>query len=780
MLRGISVGEAPARLLGEELLGVDPSRLAQALEQIMSEDLLSRLRGLGADYVAPETIASTGLRVSYNPNALLLELETEASSFRDIDVFLTRSADYSGYRLIEPARYALGVDGGLLVSQSFDRGGAPDVRLHLDGFANLGGVDGVYVDFAGRVNFSASGDGEVFDRERLTLFKDDRERALRYSAGDVRLDSLPMMVAPDFLGLSVERRYGEIRPYDSTRALGRHSIMLDRPATVEVEVNGATIRRFHAPAGRINLNDIPFVDLGNDVRIYVEDETGRREIDSFTFSSRETLLAPGVSEFGLAGGALQTGAWGGGAGWSAEDFGAMGYYRQGVTRRLTLGAGVSATDDGSFSITGNAVASLPYGVGQLDAAWSRSEGEGGENRSGYALSASYDVDFTGAFHGRDQLSLRADYSSKDYANAGYGGGGREDDGLSASGAYRMALSPRGAVSFGAGYARRGDAQDVGLRLGASQSFERLTISAAFEHVLRNQGRDDETRFLISGSMPLGEDRRVRGSYATTRNRAMLEYDKRHRGGVGEYGYALQVEHSDSSAEIYGRADYIGNRFEAAASLNHVANGLDGLFDSDAPLVGELRLASGLAVADGRVGVGRRVGDGFILVAPHATLRGASLAIGDSASDRKPIVRTDGFGPMVAPINGDYNFSQVALEIEEAPLGYDFGSGLYAVQGGARVGASVVVGHDAFYSARGLAQDAEGQPIALRYGRLASLKEGGATLDLFTNSVGLFFVGGLSPGAYRMEIAGASKQIEIQAPPEGALIDLGTMILEGGP
>ncbi|MDD2867698.1 fimbria/pilus outer membrane usher protein, partial [Neomegalonema sp.] len=462
--------------------------------------------------------------------------------------------------------------------------------------------------------------------------------------------------------------------------------------------------------------------------------------------------------------------------WDADGFAATGYYRRGVTPGLTLGAGATIAEDGYVGVAGNLVAGLPYGAGQLDAAWSRIDDPVGGARTGFAVEASYDADFEGFGVDRDELNLRAAYRSEDFTRLGEEGAGLER--LSATGSYRIRLEQGPVVNLGAGYARSGDLQDVSLRAGVSHSFGSVSASAAVEHVLRNGGRGDETRVLVTASMPLGEDRRVRGAYSSARNRATVEYEKRHQGRVGQYGYALRAEHDDDSVGLYGRADYIANRFDASVTLDHAAPDVGALFDDDSPLVGALRVSSGVAFADGRVGVGRRVGHGFLLVDRHPTLSDSTLSIGDSLGGRPPIVRTDGFGPMVAPLSGDYRFSQVSLNLEDAPLGYDIGSGVYAVQGGARVGARTIVGSDAFYSARGVLQDAQGQPVALQYGRLASL-DGSAAFDVFTNSAGIFFASGLKPGAYDLELAGARARIEISPPTQGALIELGAVTLGGG-
>lgn len=768
MLLGAALGEVRANLRGSDLTGVDAQDLADALSSSLQPELLNRIRNLGPGYAAPEALAEAGLRVAYDPGTLTLEANAEAAAFQDFDLFLSRRTEASRSDLIAPARFAAGVDGSLYLAQDLNRGGDPAIGLSLDGFANLGGPDGVYLDFSGYADLSPEAADERLNRGRLTLFKDDREQAIRYSAGDVRLDGPSLAGSPDLLGLSIERRYSEIDSGRMVRALGRRSILLERPSTVEVFVNGAPVARFQAQPGRVNLNDIPFVDLGNDVTIYVEDEFGRREIDSFSFSSGDDLLAPGVSEFGLAGGALQP-TLGEGLGWLTEDWGGQGYYRRGVTPGLTLGAAAAASDDGFASASLHAVAALPYGIGSLDVAASTApQGEG------FAASASYDVEFKGAIRERDQAGVRLDYRSEDFASFGGGGGGQEN--LSASASYHLSLSERAGASFGVGYARSDGDEEIRLRAGLSHSFRSLSASAFVEHTMRD-GRSDETRFLLAASMPLGPDRSASASYNSQRETTRLEYRKRHRNYVGEYGYDLRMEHGDDSVGLYGRADYVGNRFEASANVDHVAQDVDSLFHGDSPLVGSLRLSSGVAFADGRAGIGRRVGGGFFLVKPHETLEGARLSVG-YASDQKALVTTDGLGPIVAPASANYGLSELALNLEDGPIGYDFGSGLYAAELGARGGAFVLVGDDAFYSMRGVLLDSAGEPIASRLGRLVPLQGERPPLNVFTNQAGVFFVSGLEPGAYDLEIDGVLTRLSLRAPAEGAFVELGNVISGG--
>src|SRR3546814_16802980 len=82
-------------------------------------------------------------------------------------------------------------------------------------------------------------------------------------------------------GLSVQRSYGLLQPYQSVRPTGRQSFFLRRPSTVEVMVNGQLMRRVRLDPGPYDLSYYPTGYCANDVRLKTVDDTGTAETLSF-------------------------------------------------------------------------------------------------------------------------------------------------------------------------------------------------------------------------------------------------------------------------------------------------------------------------------------------------------------------------------------------------------------------------------------------------------------------------------------------------------------------
>src|SRR3546814_4593837 len=67
---------------------------------------------------------------------------------------------------------------------------------------------------------------------------DDVDSVLRWTAGDMLTRGEGFQASLPLAGLSVQRSYGLLQPYQSVRPTGRQSFFLRRPSTVEVMVNG--------------------------------------------------------------------------------------------------------------------------------------------------------------------------------------------------------------------------------------------------------------------------------------------------------------------------------------------------------------------------------------------------------------------------------------------------------------------------------------------------------------------------------------------------------------
>jgi outer membrane usher protein len=113
---------------------------------------------------------------------------------------------------------------------------------------------------------------------------------------------------------------------------------------------------------------------------------------------------------------------------------------------------------------------------------------------------------------------------------------------------------------------------------------------------------------------------------------------------------------------------------------------------------------------------------------------------------------------------DYN-------VMDSPVGYDWGDGKLELMPAAATGYLLTIGSDASYTASGYLKRLSGEPIEYRQGRvLVDDKQ----IEFFTNKQGRFFIQGLSPGKYLVQLYGLSTQPIIITIPESdsSLINLG--------
>ena len=127
---------------------------------------------------------------------------------------------------------------------------------------------------------------------------------------------------------------------------------------------------------------------------------------------------------------------------------------------------------------------------------------------------------------------------------------------------------------------------------------------------------------------------------------------------------------------------------------------------------------------------------------------------------------------------------VQYDVENPPIGYDTGPGVYRVFPGYRSGYAIRVGTEAFVTAMGTFLIAPDQPVSLAGGRvkLLDLEEGEnpEPLPFFTNSAGRFAIAALLPGRrYLVEAFGPGGAVaytfEFEVPSDtDGLVRLGTV------
>jgi outer membrane usher protein len=97
-------------------------------------------------------------------------------------------------------------------------------------------------------------------RTDTSLIHDFEESSWRLRIGDVQTSTMGYQASRAMGGISLAKIFA-IQPYAVSRPISRTEIMLERPATVEVFINGVRVNQLRLPAGPVNLKDFPPHDL---------------------------------------------------------------------------------------------------------------------------------------------------------------------------------------------------------------------------------------------------------------------------------------------------------------------------------------------------------------------------------------------------------------------------------------------------------------------------------------------------------------------------------------
>lgn len=760
-----TLGRVTAMVTTREVISLSADGLAQLLKPILSPQYHQALVDLGADSVSAAQIRAIGYGLEFDAGRISLVLMVPPD-YRAAQSFSGLRARALGYEVLEPSSFALGVTGSLQTLARFGQDRDPDTQISLSGFANLGGVDGIQIVFGGLADLSG---GEGFQRGRMQVFKDDRFRTLRYSFGDLFPTAGSAAGQAELFGISVERNYQALDPTRNVRSTGRRSLFLERRSRVEVLVNGSVVQSFYADPGPVSIRDIPLALTSNEVVLMVEDDLGRREIERFSASADMALIEEGLSEFSLALGVPRARF---GSGFDYENEPVLtGSYTRGLSQNLTLTA-YGQINREMASMGGGAATVSRFGLLQGQLGLSHSD----EGRSGANLGVAWRGNPADTGGREGMFNAYAEYRTRDYervAQMDLEGGTRAMIG----GDYRFSLSRNTALSFGgAYYSRYGASATSSLFATGSRGFVWGTASASLRYLdQKNRGRD--VGIMLTLSAPIGAGGYSYSSYDSLTDTARVEYRRRPTLDYPSTEFALAATAREGEREFSGRAGVETSRLSSSLDLVHGQRS-DRLGNSENTSA-LFRLQSGVAFVDGRLGIGRDPGQGFVLVGRHASISKGVVEVSSGAGGRL-LGRADGWGPAVIPLYGGYREQELRMNPQNLPMGYNIGSGSYLAVPGAISGISIEVGSDSFRTVLGILIGADGEALSLVTGR-AIHAETGESHSFFTNSRGRLALNRLRSGQYRVELDGAAQAFEFTiSEADPALVNLGQIQLEDMP
>lgn len=761
----VLLGDVTVTITPDGKLRLPAQRLFDLLGNVVAADKLEALRSsvLGRREIGIDEFSRSGIAIAFNQQTLELAITipSEMRAQRAVQVSVL-DREHIG-KFAQPAEFSgyINVRGALDYLSDGPVTGFQDPTFYMDGAVRVGQIVAESEAF-----WQPGSIGPAFQRQGSRLVYDDLKDLMRFTVGDLQPVARSFQVTPQMAGISVGRSYSTLQPQQVIRPRGNRSFALERPSTVEIYVNGSLIRRLRLNAGNYNLNDFPFTQGANDIRVNITDDSGRQETLRFNIFLDQTQLAKGLTEFGIYVG-VKAPLTPSGPDYSG-DWVFSGFVRHGFSDMLTLGANFQADKHSQMGGV-EAVVGSSIGTFAATAAASHVDGIG----EGWAATLSFQRLFQRPQGFADSLSLFVETRSKNFAPVSILLPSNPFQ-YEVGGSYSHALNERAYVGVDGRYSkgRTGYSDQHYYRLsGGYRLTDRISLTAEARYE-RNSFRK-EFSGLLTLNVRLGGFSSARASYDTVDNRARVSYQTIHGQGVGSYNISADIERSDLGSDINLNANYYTNVGDLG--ISHFGN-FSGDFSNSVSQRTTLRMATSLAFAGGSFAVGRPIYDSFAIVKPHAALDGTRIRI--EPTDNGYVADTRPFGTALHPSLNSYSERTITVDAPNAKEATDLGTGTFRVLPHYRSGYLLVVGSQYNMTAIGTLVGAGGKPVSLVSGKITEVgKAEPLSYDMFTNREGRFGIPGLAPGKWLIEMNDddhTKVEIEIPANSEAAIVRLGTV------
>ncbi len=753
-----TLGEIPILMTADDRIFLETQQFLQLMDSILNEpaqeELISRLEML--NQFEPEDLADTGVALTYDPSTLaVVVVEVAPEQRATINLFAPPRED-SDQATLQPANFSSFLNLGVIQSYIWEGGITPDPTLTIDGAIRVGSIvfegDGQFAEELGLTDTSYR-----FRRNFARLVYDEPEEFRRWFAGDLDPEIRGQQSFVSMGGVGVVRQQRRFNGFRSAILQANRELVIQRESSVRFLRNGVLFRELRLQPGRYDFSQLPLIAGSNDVDIQIADNNGQIQNLSFQQYLDPIDLDPGDYEYGAYFGPTSSNFVG------APDYSGplafTGFYRKAFFDRPALGIGVQASEDVQ-TLTSQIQFVLPNsGRLLLDGGVSNSS----LANQGFAVGVSYEHFFErNGF--ADTLTVRADYLSEDFASLGNIQAINTTE-ATITAQYTRQFSEEFIATADASYLRgrfdTGDSYRIGAN-GFYQLDRRWTFRAGIEYVdLPGIGGAGSGINITAGIVfQPSFRRRAEARYESRNDLYELSYNQSGLNQLNTLGFGAVLSRQNGSALGQGFVGYSANRFDVGASHATFGPDISNVADNN---ISTVRVGTSIAYAGGQVGLGRRINDSFILFAPHPTLNGRSVVAGQSLAENRYIGRSGALGSAVNNFLGSYAMQSAQYDVEDPPVGYDTGPGIYRVFPPYKSGYAARVGTDAFVTAMGTFYIADGEPISLAGGRvtLLDLDEGEdiAPLPFFTNSVGRFAISSLLPNRrYLVETFGPNGTI----------------------
>lgn len=751
------------QVLGDVMVSVAPNgtvalestSLAEQLRLLLNEEGIAKLDQLlaGQTNVMPESLATIGIDLEFNQSTILVEVNSIDGDMRPtrqlFDVPSGRTFD--DYDVLEPARFSayLNINTDLEYDTERDEF-TPE--FFFDGATRFGDV-AVEYDLALTDQF---GDGTRFSRRGVRAIYDEPDNYRRFTAGDLRLETLTLLRTPFLGGVSVEKSRRVFEPFLPAARLGAGEIFLDNRSQVDVVINGNLTQTLDLDAGTYDLASLP-VQLGsNNVELQIRDSGGREQTINLDYFFQPLQLRAGEDEYSFAVGfvardlAFEPDY--------SDDLAFTGLYRRGITDDLVVGGAVQISE--AVQLVGAETTFVPQIIpGFFDFEAAASFGDAGTAFSGRA---SYRLTGGNSFSNQRSLSLNVDYTSAGFTTIS-NAIPIQFDLLTVSASYSQSVSEQGRIVSGLIYSHRdGPLDDVSTAFVdyIHRINDRLQLTAGVEYG-ESAAFEDNWGVRVGVSYLFGPDTRGSADYRSRFDTFRANYSRGADNNVGAIGYDVGYVRDPDQSRADVSFDYIGNRFDSRISAFTEGSSIGNSFDNQRFRV---QVGTSLAVAGDQFAVGRPIRDAFAIVHPHESLKEGEVIVGRDLSDNLYEGRSGALGGAVQNSLSSYAEQTIQYDVDGTTIGYDIGEGTARVDPPYRGGYRLEVGSDYFVSIVGNVYRGD-EPVSLVSGKVEALDDDDfADKQFFTNSAGRFGLIGFAPGkSYRVTFDQGRSSFEFTVP-----------------
>lgn len=748
--KGREIGLVKARLQGEKVLEIEGTQYAELVNPLLKKEHALKLKGW----------MSAPVNLRYNPELALLEvkLSDEHIKANDLDMGHNPEALYADSAL-KPAAVGGAVNYRLEKASGSALLGGESFTGFFDSFVN---VDGFVYESQLNYNDDAS-NGRGWFRGDTRVVKDFTSKRVRAEVGDVYPQPFGFMSAKPVGGFKLAKNFS-LDPYRIPFPQGAGQFTLRTRSQVKTFVNGVLIRDEILPAGNYDLRDVPLINGLNTVLVETTDELGQKQVFEFRLPTSVGLLKEGESNFSLSHGRpfsdqqfRRT--------YTASEL-TSAFYQYGLSSAFSLGAYAQREDQ--FSLGGTELG-LATNYGNL---FLGLVAQNEKEQSAGAGSLTWQLQSLGSkLFNSYTLTLRHERFGDGFKN-------QRDSTVTALKSQTQSnitipIRELFTTSFGLSY---GEVRDPSLA--NRQSFDAAINIRAWRNLNLNffvsRARDElknynDVAYAFFTFTFDGANHFITGFHdienKTNRITAVKDngnrlYDPRLTAivdeGPGRDGAEVDGFIPTPMADFGGRLS--GARFEG---------------DSKAELRAVARVSSAIVFAfekgDFGLGFSRPVPNSFVLFKPSENLKDQNVALRSTS----PFAEGES-GPL-----GEITFTNILpyqyREIQLDPTGLDIGTSLeqekFVIYPTYRSAHLIPLNDKGAIMIQGTLTDTLGKPLALKVGSFAGK-------PFFTSRQGHFFIEGISPGEFVLEID-EFKSINLSFPEKArGVMNLGVVTLEG--